>query len=267
MYPFMNIFGRTIPSYSVMAIIGTIAVAIYAVIRCRQEKIELDDMAYFLVFAFIFMPVFAVVLYWITEIKEVARVFTYLFRDFKYFTSHIPIGLVYYGGLFGVFFGGFVYAKAFKTDVRRMFMIMVPAIPLFHIFGRIGCFLAGCCHGAVNEQFGIAYSHSVSAENGIPYLPIQLVESFGNLIIFIIMCFSQKKKHKYFQPAGLYFTMYGTMRFVLEFFRGDTIRGHVGALSTSQWISLVVIPLGVYCLVCPAEKNFMNRLYTPKKAK
>ena len=103
--------------------------------------------------------------------------------------------------------------------------------------------------------------------NGIAYFPVQLVEACGDLIIFIILCLMKNKKQKYYQPLGIYLVLYGVMRFVLEFFRGDEARGIWGWFSTSQWISLVTVPLGIYCLVVATEKNILEKLYTPAKSK
>ena len=77
----------------------------------------------------------------------------------------------------------------------------------------------------------------------------------------------RNKKQKYYQPFGVYLTLYGIMRFVLEFFRGDEVRGFLGAFSTSQWISLVTIPLGIYCLIVAPDKNILSKFYVPGKTK
>lgn len=268
MNPYFTILGHTFPAYGIMALLGAAAVFIYSIFMCRKYKIDFNDQLYFMVFAFIFLFIGAVLLYQIVGIKELIRLIPYLFTDFEYFKNHITSGLVFYGGLIGVIIGGSVYAKVFKQDSRKLLMYSVPAMPLFHIFGRIGCFLGGCCHGIENARYGIAYTHSITGENGIPFIPVQLYEAAGNLLIFIILLINQRKKHKFFQPLGLYFTIYGTMRFMLEFLRGDTIRGGLGFLSTSQWISLVIIPIGIYCLVASEQSNILNKLYTStKKAK
>ena len=84
------------------------------------------------------------------------------------------------------------------------------------------------------------------------------------LIIFVILHKFLQQKHRDGYIFVLYMLMYSVLRFCVEFFRGDEVRGIFGFLSTSQWISLVTIPLGIYCLVVAPEKNFLNRLYTPK---
>lgn len=267
MRPFFNIFGRQISSYSVMTIIGMIAVFGYSAIRCRQKKYSYNDELYFLVFCFAFLLVGAALLYQITVLPNTIKILPYLFKDFDYFRSNFSVGIVFYGGLFGVIWGACIYSKVFKQDAGKLMMITAPSIPLFHIFGRIGCFLAGCCHGVANEKFGIAYTEAVLVENGIPFLPTQLYEAFGNLIIFIILCIQQRHNNKHFKPLGLYFILYGTMRFIIEFWRGDTIRGIWGPFSTSQWISLIIVPLGIYCLVASDEQNFIGRCMNHEKPK
>lgn len=265
MYSYFHIFGRDFSAYGVMAIAGIIATVIYSIIRCRQKKLNGNDQLYYLTFAFIFLYLGATILFHLVGIKDLISILPYLFTDFRYFKDHFVTGLVFYGGLYGALVGCMVYTKMFRQDTRTMFMYTVPVIPLFHMFGRIGCFLGGCCYGMESERFGIAYTNAASGANGVPYLPIQLYEAVGELIIFIVLCINQRKVKKYYQPIGIYFVSYGIMRFVLEFFRGDEVRGFFGFLSTSQWISLITIPLGIYCLLVPTEKNFFNKWFTSKK--
>lgn len=264
MYPYFNIFGKEISSYAVMAIVGIIVSFTYTLIRGKQKKLNINDLLYYLTFAFGFLLIGAMLLFQIIEVITNYQTLPYLFKDIKYFMDNWKIGLVFYGGLYGALLGCAAYTKVFKQDTREIFMYISPVIPLFHMFGRLGCFLVGCCHGMESEQFGIAYTEAIGAANGIPYIPIQLYEAIGDLVIFIILVINQFKVKKCYQPIGIYLTLYGILRFVLEFFRGDEVRGIFGFLSTSQWISLVTIPLGIYCLVVAPEKNFLNCLYTPK---
>lgn len=266
MYPIIDFFGMNLYTYSLMAILGLVAAAIYCITSCRRAGIDIENEICMLAIAVLFLFIFAVLLYWITRIKDIIQYFPYLFSNPQMFWNKIGLGLVFYGGLFGAFFGCIVYGKILRNDIREMIKISVPAIPLFHFFGRLGCFLAGCCHGIENERFGIAYTNSISSENGIPYLPIQLYEAVGNLIIFALLLLRRKHSKNCYEPIGIYAFSYGIMRFVLEFFRGDTIRGHLGFFSTSQWISLIMIPFGLYCLICPPGKNILNKAFTSKKS-
>lgn len=261
MYPFFYLFGWKISAYSIMAILGGLAVGLFAYIRLRGRKKEFQEVFFYLTYAFGFLVIGAMLLFQIVELDNLIKIIPYLFSDFKFFINNFSVGLVFYGGLYGALIGGAVYSKLYGADSRELFMYLVPAIPLFHIFGRIGCFLSGCCHGVENESFGVLHP------DGNYYVPVQLIEAFGDLVIFIILCIVKNKDNKYYKPIGIYLVLYGVMRFVLEFFRGDEVRGFLGLLSTSQWISLVTVPLGLYCLIAPTEKNFFNKLYMPAKKK
>ena len=136
--------------------------------------------------------------------------------------------------------------------MRDYLDIVVPVIPLGHAIGRIGCLCAGCCYGRPTDSaIGVVYTQPVGgAPTGVPLLPVPLFESAANLVIFgILMLISHKSKSRYL-TTFLYCILYGITRFVLEFFRYDSIRGVTGGLSTSQWISLGLIAGALIAAVC-----------------
>lgn len=246
MYPYIVLFGHSFSSYSLFAFLGLIAGMIFCFLISVKAKLSFKTNIFFLIFGIPTAFIGAFLLYYISRIKDLAYAIEFLFSDFDYFISIMSVGFVFYGGLFGFLFGMMIYANVANSDMREEFFYLTPVFPLFHIFGRIGCYFAGCCYG----------------KNGIP---IQLIEAALNLVIFIITYQSLKKKTNYFRPIGLYFVMYGTIRFILEFFRGDEIRGLFAGLSTSQWISLFVIPLGIYNLVKNNENNHFSKWYDGTK--
>ena len=92
---------------------------------------------------------------------------------------------------------------------------------------------------------------------GVPLFPIQIVESICNLIIFIIILITYKRFKGTYKTVALYAVLYSVVRFVLEFYRGDFIRGII-ILSTSQWISIVLFIVGIVLFSC--EKTKKNKL-------
>ena len=150
-------------------------------------------------------------------------------------------GLVFYGGLFGAFAALYLYVSHYRLNVRQFFDFFIPLFPLFHAFGRLGCFLNGCCYGFESETLGIAFSNSASAPNGVPYFPIQLVCAALNLLLFFWLLQYEKRHHLEGKAFFAYLAAYAPLRFVVEFFRGDAIRGLYFRLSTSQWISLAIM--------------------------
>jgi phosphatidylglycerol:prolipoprotein diacylglycerol transferase len=119
---------------------------------------------------------------------------------------------------------------------------MAPYIALGHAFGRLGCFFAGCCYGApCSGPVCITFNdpHSL-APLGVPLFPTQLMESGGDLIIFGALIFLRRYKTFDGQLFWLYPLFYSVLRFTVEFFRGDAVRGLYfgGLVSTSQIIAV-----------------------------
>lgn len=111
----------------------------------------------------------------------------------------------------------------------RLFDVISVMAPLWHGFGRIGCFLAGCCHGRPTDlPWGIVFRDPQSQIPanwlGIPLHPTQLYEAFANWIaaFFLWRLFLRTEKRPPALVTACYFGAYGIIRFVEEFFRGDT---------------------------------------------
>ncbi len=173
--------------------------------------------------------------------------------DINMLFSH---GFVFYGGLIGAVFGVFVYSRQFRLPFWHLTDSLIPSVPLMHAIGRIGCFCAGCCYGRATEPpWGVYFRDDSVAPAGVALFPVQLLESGLNLILFFVLfCYSRKPKAKR-RITGLYIAGYGIIRFILEFFRGDGDRGILWIMSTSQWISIILIPLGLYWLFSTAKKR------------
>ena len=143
-----------------------------------------------------------------------------------------------------------IYCRVKKLPFLKYFDLLMPSVALAQGFGRIGCFLAGCCYGKETENaIGIVFHDSAYAPNGVSLLPTQLISSGLNFLHCLLLIWLTKKKKGDGQIAGLYLVLYSVGRFILEFFRGDLIRGSVGELSTSQFIAIFVCLAGVILIV------------------
>ena len=125
--------------------------------------------------------------------------------------------------------------------VRRL----LPALALIHAFGRMGCFCTGCCYGIVSEKLGIVLRNSAIAPNDLPLLPVQLFGTALELLLFAVLAVMGRKRMGGALMLGLYLAVYGSMRFLLEFLRGDYYRGFIGPLSVSQVIAIPTVLFGV----------------------
>lgn len=165
----------------------------------------------------------------------------------KFFNSLLYGGFVFYGGFIGLILCLLLYCFLFGKPLLKVFDMIAHALPLVQSFGRIGCFVSGCCYGIpVAEPFGIALIHPPAELKGVPLLPVQLIESVCCLCIFVALLIFGRKKRDDGVIMGLYMLLYGVVRFISEFFRYDSVRGIWGALSTSQWISIFVVAAGLF---------------------
>jgi len=74
--------------------------------------------------------------------------------------------------------------------------------------------------------------------------------SAGDFLLFFVLLWYEKKVQKREgEVLGLYLTLYSIGRFIVEFFRGDTIRGQIGILSTSQFIGIFAAAAGLIILI------------------
>ena len=263
MYPVINIFGKLVTLYAIMVIIGILVIFIYLHFKLKGE----NDYKYImtLLFASIGAVIGSHLLYGLTNISFIIKLFSHLdiidsFKTFFSIFRYVFGGSVYYGGLIGGLIGGFLYLKISKNKDKQIVDLLVPIIPLFHAFGRIGCFLVGCCYG-VESKFGFTYTHSlVELANGVNRFPVQLVEAFCEFMLFLILNYLLKHEKCKNKLLYIYLISYGIIRFGLEFLRGDSYRGFIGILSTSQLISILIILFSIFMLY-KYQKKSKDKLY------
>ena len=167
-------------------------------------------------------------------------------------TDYITDGFVIYGGILVAIPSVYICLKLIKVDILQYMDIGISAIAIAQAIGRFGCFLAGCCYGmrvSADSLFAVTYPDVAFAPNGYSYFPIQLVCVVLNLLNFIFLITLNKQVNIKGITLSSYMITYGIGRFIIEFFRGDEIRGSYGQLTTSQWISLFVTTIGIICII------------------
>ena len=162
-------------------------------------------------------------------------------------------GFVVYGGIIGGVGAAIVYPRKKKISFMSYFDLAIPAVAAAQGFGRIGCFLAGCCYGCESSFMGVVFPQGSIAPAGIPLLPTQLISSAGDFLIALILVLYARRSKIKGNVGALYLILYGIGRFAIEFFRSDN-RGSVGLLSTSQFISIVFV-LGAVVLFFVNKKR------------
>jgi phosphatidylglycerol:prolipoprotein diacylglycerol transferase len=150
-------------------------------------------------------------------------------------------GLIFYGGVIlaaGVSIG---YMRWHRMPVWKLADLVSPSIALGLFFGRIGCFLAGCCYGKETSlPWGVTFTDPNSlARLNVSLHPTQLYDAVNGLIIFFVLNWMEKKKSFDGQIFWFFLLLYSVTRFFIEMFRGDP-RGFLfhHLLSTSQGIGI-----------------------------
>ena len=241
MKPYIIILGRPVATYTIMAAIGAlISIPLFStllknkgVLRCYSRGLLWSILG-----IIIGAKTFSIISVGLTILIS--------HKNFNISYVYTKTGIVYYGGLLGLIASYYLYCQIYKHSFDKIANELAICIPLFHFFGRIGCYLTGCCYGRVwDGYFSLLYNNG---ENIQKRIPTQLVEATFELLMFVCMFTLYKiGKHDAQKPLLTYYlTMYAVFRFIIEFFRGDTIRGVYGYFSFSQYISILIIIMILY---------------------
>jgi len=148
---------------------------------------------------------------------------------------HYSTGFVFYGGAIAAAGALWLFARRRRLDPWRLGDVLAPGAALAHALGRLGCFAAGCCYGKTcPAPPGVHFPALDTAVH-----PTQLYEAAGNVALFFALVVLRPRKRFHGAVLLAYAAGYATLRFVVEFWRGDP-RGELGGWSTSQIVALAV---------------------------
>jgi phosphatidylglycerol:prolipoprotein diacylglycerol transferase len=281
-----------IPGYGFMIGIGFIVALIIGELRAKKKGLDKECVLDMAIIAIVTGFLGAKLLFVIVN-----------FRDFLDAPLSLlgSSGFVVYGGIIAGVACCILYCHFKKIKFLQYFDIIMPEVAIAQGFGRIGCFLAGCCYGRVTtSSFGVVFPADSFAPSGVKLIPTQLISAVGDFVIaavliiiadIVVVRFSNKteiEEHQNLESdisnlenqninqnneteqnpnqnieigksgkldglqngaiGAIYLILYGIGRFAIEFLRDD-LRGAVGALSTSQFISLFIVAGGIVILV------------------
>jgi phosphatidylglycerol:prolipoprotein diacylglycerol transferase len=164
-------------------------------------------------------------------------------------------GLVFYGGAIAAALTVALIAHRRRLAFGSLGDLLAPSLALGHVFGRVGCFLAGCCYGrlcaggpCVRFPPGSVAYGQLSFEGVVPpgaaftppLYPAQLYEAAGELLIFVGLLLWRRRQRFTGELFLLYALAYAGLRSLIELIRGDSARHFVFFLSTSQVVSAFV---------------------------
>lgn len=226
----------TVHSYGLMIALGILVCVFMGMYRARKYGYKDEVVLDIAIFGILSGFVGAKLLYVLVEFDS------FLKNPMDVLGSE---GFVVYGGIIVGAWVGILYCRIKKLPCWEYFDLLAPSIAVAQGFGRIGCFLAGCCYGRPAEAFwGVTFPEGSFAPAGVPLIPTQLISSAGDFIITGILLVYSKHNKKAGNVGILYMLLYGIGRFLVECLRSDD-RGTVGLLSTSQFISIGIILLAI----------------------
>ncbi|MDD5645075.1 MAG: prolipoprotein diacylglyceryl transferase [bacterium] len=254
MYPVLfKIGGISVYSYGLMLSLAFLA-AIYAAVR-RARIININSQ--------IILDLGLVVI--LSGIIGARIFFVMLNLDF-YIDNPSQIlrldkgGLAVFGGVLFSIITVSVFCRIRKLNVWDIADVIAPSIALGQAIGRIGCFLNGCCWGVpTNMPCGVIFRHKeLMPENlhGVPLHPVQLYNSFLNLLIFFILSRIFKNRKSSGEVFAFYLILHPFMRFWTEFLRGDNGKVFFN-ITIFQLISVLLCVSGIIILlIVKSKKSF-----------
>lgn len=242
-----EIGDQPIYSWSFMVIIGVLFLTLVFFFRMRKLQVNDKTLDYLLI------------------ITTISGIFTYLGASFfdtlwhclsnamvdgKFVLANFKLdfsvgGVTFEGGIItGIVAFLLIFPFALKKERYHILTYLdqiVIGVLIAHAFGRVGCYLGGCCYGKETDSWlGIYYPVA-----GATVYPTQLYEAIFLFICFIVFFFFIKKNH-----TEKYLITYGIFRFFLEYLRGDD-RGMspFGFLTPSQFLSIIMVIGGIVCIL------------------
>ena len=235
MHPFLNIFGHFVPLYGLMIAIGILISGNIAYQTAKRRGIDADGLTALVGYSIFGGFIGAKILYLATEYHELdlSRLLDPTYRLSLINSS----GFVVMGGLATGALCGYIASKIHHLDVGKMLQNTIFALPLAQGFGRIGCFFAGCCYGVHYDGFLSVTFPEGSFPGSVPRLPIQLISALALFALSLGLYLISRTVYKKYLIAA-YIGGYAFLRFIIEFFRGDEMRGIAAGISLSQYLSL-----------------------------
>jgi len=211
-------------------------------------------------------------LFWVMVSGVVGARLAFVAADWEHYSKD-PLGifrvdqggLIFYGGLICAAVALFFFARARKQKFSSLVDFTITSVPAAHAFGRAGCFLNGCCFGALSGRLpgvcypgpraavplgSLAWQHHVragwiqkaAAAQSLPVHPVQLYEAALNVVLFLCVRYVYRRRRWDGQVTVTYMGGYALVRFAVEMFRGDrSQRMQCLGLSSGQWVSLALL--------------------------
>lgn len=252
--PIFNLLGNDVKLYGVCIAVGILACIFVLYFYTKKKGVpeDVQDYTFFIAIVAIAFGFLAAQFY--------QAVYNWVDNGFKYFDFY-GAGITVMGGLIGgaamfliLYFslGNLVFKgkkKGFhKKYFNDIFLIAPLCITIAHAFGRIGCLMSGCCHGAYLGKTYVFGGVWMKTNQGSGFfVPTQLYEALFLFVLFAVLSVLYFKNNNILMP--IYLIAYAIWRMFIEFFRADERGAVILGLAPSQWQSVVFVVVGVAILL------------------
>lgn len=249
MYPLLFSFGSfQLYTYGLMMALGVLAGLFVVDAEAKRLGWNREKMTRLVVYVFLMGLVGSRLVYVMTRMGDAnVNILAVLFN--------LRAGFVYYGGLIASWVFLVVYLKKNRMPFWSVSDAFAMAICIGLAVGRIGCLLGGCCFGTPTSlPWGVVMVNDAALGH---LHPVQAYEFLFLIVLFLVL-WMRRSKRKYEGELVVWFVgAYAIARYILEFWRGDGIRGFLieDVLSTSQFISLPMLAVAVGLHIVLKKKN------------
>ncbi len=250
-----------VPSYWAMLMIGMSAAVYFSFREARRDGLDPNPLLDVSLVAIVLGIIGARLMHVLVEEDPLrdGQLILFHYLDHPADIFKLWNGLAFYGGLLLALPVVLWMLKRKKMPMAKVADIFGLSLLLGLGFGRIGCFLAGCCHGVpTNLPLGVTFTDPACLARplGVPLHPTQLYSSGFAFLLFGLLWLQKRRWRRFDGQVFLSFLLlYSAGRFLIEFVRGDN-RGEFfnGALSSSQLIALPLVVLSLVLLVWLARR-------------
>lgn len=244
----------TINSYGIMLALAFIMGIFLAIKKAEKKGIDSNTIVNLAFIVMISAIVGSRLFYVLFHLSEFKGRWIYTFLPIQPDGTIGLGGLIFLGGFIGALLSGAIYVYRKELSFWKVVDSVAPSLALGLFFGRIGCFLNGCCYGkACDLPWGVGFPSDSPAGyqmGNTPIHPTQLYSSAYSLIIFAILMLLDKKKHFDGFLFGVFLVLYGVSRFIVDFFRFyESQMFLIDGIGFNQLLSLLLLTSGITFLL------------------
>lgn len=239
--------GLTVHGFGAMLVLAFVSSTMLAAWRCRREGLDPEtifDMAFWVFLG----GLGGARLFYVIQYRSELDGFWDIFQFWKG-------GIVFYGSVIGGTVAFFVYRYLRPFPLRPYLDVTAPSIAVGILFGRLGCFLNGCCFGDTCKlPWAVAFpkgSPPWKMHHDLDWIPVdalwslrvhptQLYASMDGLILLILLSAYYPLRRRDGEVMGLLMLTYPVTRILIEYLRNDEGVFFAG-LTISQTISVLLL--------------------------